>query len=270
MPYIPYGEEGEWKKRFEMTIPILLLILVLVIVAAKMNWLVGVPFIGDLFKGPNIDIAVIGNDQNLVKIIDIDVRKDLPVNYMIFKKEQLNHSFLCGVFDKYDMLILTEGQDGDTIELDQFILDECLKNFVASGKPAIVIKRAGTKVTGDNASSGWTMMGFVPAQCKTSRLCPDVDATSLSYTRISMYSKDLNNPITRAYDIEPLNFQGPGQIEFVSVIPEGGKPLLQAEILPGPHIQDALIQSNSGKVIYFAFHPSLYSPLLYNSIKNLG
>ncbi len=272
MPYVPYGEEGEWKKRFEMTIPILLLILVLVIVAWKMDWLSSIPFFSGFFKGPNIDIAVIGNDQNLIKTIDTDIRSTLPVNYQVFTKADLSHTYDCAIFNGYDMLILTEGQDGDTMDLSQFTLSECLNNFVASGKSAIVIERAGTRVTGDNASSGWINLGFVPAVCRGSTLCIN-DATSLSYDRINMYVKDINNPITKEYSSEPINFQGPGQIEFVDINPtNGANTLLQAEIVSGADtsVKDALIQSASGKVIYFAFNPSLYPPLLYNAIKNLG
>ena len=43
MPYLP-PEEG-WKKRFEITIPILLLILVFLVIAWKVGWLASIPVI---------------------------------------------------------------------------------------------------------------------------------------------------------------------------------------------------------------------------------
>ena len=61
-PYIPYEEEG-WKKRFELTIPILLLILVLFVLAWRLGWLANVPIIGDLLGGKNVaNILVVGQD----------------------------------------------------------------------------------------------------------------------------------------------------------------------------------------------------------------
>jgi len=264
MPYIPYGEEGEWKKRFEMTIPILLLILVLVIVAAKMNWLVGVPFIGDLFKGPNIDIAIIGNDQSLIKVIETDIRKDLPVNIKIFSKSDLYGVRDAATFAKYNMIILTEGQDGDTIELERYTL-EYLKSFVDSGKPAIVIGLAGNKIVGSPQASGWNIMEFVPASCKASKC----EETAVSFDRVTMFVRDINHPILKEF-IEPLNFSS-GQITYTLINPSGGVSILDIEITTGAdtYTGTALVEKSGGKIVYFAFHPALYPPLLHNVIQYL-
>jgi len=264
MPYIPYGEEGDWKKRFEMTIPILLLILVFVIVAAKMNWLVGVPFIGDLFKGPNIDIAVIGNDQSLIKVIETDIRKDLPVNIKVFNKADLYGVRDAATFAKYNMIIMTEGQDGDTIELERYTL-EYLKSFVDSGKPAIVIGLAGNKIVGSPQASGWNILGFVPAACKASKC----EETAVSFDRVNMYVRDINHPILKEF-VEPLNFSS-GQITYTLVNPSGGVSILDMEIVTGAdtYTGTALVEKSGGKIVYFAFHPALYPPLLHNVIQYL-
>ncbi len=275
MPYIPYGEEGEWKKRFEMTIPILLLILVFVIVAAKMGWLAGVPFIGDLFKGPTTDILIIGNDQNLVRTIETDVRRDLPVNIAVFNKSDILAVSDCKRFAKYGMLILTEGQDGDTISLDRFTL-ECLRDFVGSGKPAIVIGQAGSDVVDSTGQStgedGWSILGFVPAVCKSPTACEN---TSVSYTRLSMFVKDISHPILSAFR-DQIDFRSnSGQIKYYLVNPSQGNSILDMEIVTGAEsyrgtaMVDRTVGYGQGKVIYFAFHPSFYPPLLYNSIKYL-
>jgi hypothetical protein len=264
MPYIPYGEDGDWKKRFEMTIPILLLILVFVVVAWKMNLLVGVPFIGDLFKGPNIDIAVIGNDQNLIKVIETDIRKDLPVNIKIFNKADLYGIRDVDTFAKYNMIIMTEGQDGDTIELERYTL-EYLKSFVDSGKPAIVIGFAGNKIAGSPQGSGWNILGFVPAACKSSE-CKE---ETVSFGRVTMYVRDINHPILKEF-VEPLNFSS-GQITYYLINPSGGTSILDIEIVTGAKTDTgtAIVERTGGKVIYFAFHPALYPPLLHNTIQYL-
>jgi hypothetical protein len=266
MPYIPYGEEGEWKKRFEMTIPILLLILVLLVVAWKMNLLVGLPIIGDLFKDPSIDIAIIGNDQTLVKTIETDIRRSLPVNTFVLTKSDLNGIRDAAGFAKYDMLILTEGQDGDTIDLEIYTL-EYLRAFVDSGKPAIVIGLAGSEVTNSPQESGWAKLGFVPAVCKAN----PCDQTHSSYDRMTMYVRNINHPVLAEF-IEPLLFQDGGQITYTMVNPSAGSSILDMEIETGEdtYTGTAIVERTGGKVIYFSFHPSTYSPLLYNSIKYLG
>jgi len=264
MPYIPYGEEGEWKKRFEMTIPILLLILVLVIVAWKMDWLSSIPVLSGFFKGPNIDIAVIGNDQNLIKVIETDIRKDLPVNIKVFSKSDLYGIRDAATFAKYDMIIMTEGQDGDTVELERYTLDY-LKSFVDSGKPAIVIGLAGNKITGSPQASGWNILGFVPASCKASKC----EETAVSFDRVTMYVRDINHPILKEF-VEPLNFSS-GQITYTLINPAGGTSILDIEIVTGAdtYTGTALVEKMGGKVVYFAFHPALYPPLLHNTIQYL-
>ncbi len=269
MPYIPYGEGGGWQKRFEMTIPILILVLVIVIVAWKLGWLAGIPIISQFFKGSSIDIAIIGNDQNLVKVIETDIRRDLPVNIYTLNKSDLYAIRDAAAFAKYNMIILTEGQDGDTIDLEEYTLDY-IKAFVDSGKPAIVIGLAGSKVTNSPQESGWAKLGFVPAQCKA----VPCEKVSASYDRITMYVKDVNHAILKEFT-EPLTFQEAGQITYTMVNPIGGTSILDMEITTGAEsysgtaIIDRSVGYGTGKVIYFAFHPSLYSPLLYNSIKYL-
>lgn len=274
MPYIPYGEGGGWQKRFEMTIPILILILVIVIVAWKLGWLAGIPILNQFFKGATTNIAIIGNDQNLIRVIESDIRKDLPVNVVPLSKSALEDISDCARYNQYDMIIMTEGQDGDTIALDRFTL-ECLRNFVNSGKSAIVIGEAGRDVvdstgmsTGEN---GWNILGFVPAQCKTS----PCDNVSASYDRVTMFSKKIDHQILYAFG-DTMNFEGRAEtIKYYMVNPQGGDSLLDMEIVTGTYnyrgaaLIDRSVGYGAGKVIYFAFHPSLYSPLLYNSIKYL-
>jgi len=266
MSYTDY-EGSDMKKRFEMTIPILLLILVFVVVGWQLKWFAGIPLLSQFFHGPNIDIAVIGNDQSLVRALE-DIRKDLPINLYVFNKSNLYNIRDPAKFAEYDMIILTEGQDGDTIDLEATTLDY-LNSFVASGKPAIVIGLAGSKVTNSTAASGWIKLGFVPVKCKTTS-CSSV---SVSFNRLTMFVKDINHPILKEF-VEPLVFQNGGSVIYAMINPEQGVSILDMEIETGAQTYDnaALVErtgSTGGKVMYFAFHPSLYQPLLYNTIKYL-
>jgi len=266
MPYIPYGEGGGWQKRFEMTIPILILILVIVIVAWKLGWLAGIPIINQFFKSPAIDIAVIGNDADVVRTIETDIRRDLPVNMYVLNKSDLYNIHDASFFNKYSMIIITEGQDGDTVELERSTLEQ-LSLFVGSGKPAIVIGLGGSKVQDSPQADGWTVMGFVPAACKS----VDCEETSVSYDRIKMYVQDINHPMLKEF-VEPIEFaSGSGQIKYTMVNSYNGRSILDLEITTGESVYSgtALIEGTGSKVIYFAFNPSLYPPLLYNSIKYL-
>jgi hypothetical protein len=265
MEYLPSEDDGV-KKRFEMTIPILLLILVIIVVGAKLQWF-NIPIISDLFGKPATDIAVIGYDADTIKALD-DIRTGgLPINTYVFNKSDLYSIRDSAYFAKYGMIILTEGKDGDTIDLEHITLDY-LSSFVASGKPAIVIGLAGSRVTNSTDANGWTILGFVPAKCKAVR-CESVQA---SYDRITLYVKDVDHTMLREFGPQ-LSFQN-GQISYAMVNPDQGSSILDMEIATGANIYDgAAITERSGSVggraVYFAFPPSLYKPLLYNAINYL-
>lgn len=165
MPYDYAPEETGWKKRFEITIPILLLILVLIVVAWKLGWLASIPIIGDMFKSPSTNILIIGNDQTLVNTLETQVKGDVPINIFTLSRADLKGIQDAAYYSKYNLIILTEGESGDTKTLSSLTLDQ-IKSFVDSGKPAIVIGLAGSQVEGSAGESGWSKLGFIPATCR--------------------------------------------------------------------------------------------------------
>jgi hypothetical protein len=273
--YTPY-EEGEWKKRFEMTIPILLLILVLVVVGWKTGALEQIPFINMFFKGPT-DILIIGYDANLIREMDTNIKTDLPVNYIVRDKSYLENASNCQFVNDYDAIILTEGQDGDTIALPRFAL-ECIRNGVNSGKTAIVIKRAGSEVTGSSQEDGWGSgnLGFVPVISRMGVGQPFTNERS--YDSITLMIRDPANSILQNFKDQPLTFTSQGQssqIEYTEVNPTGGGvSILDMKVDYGAEsiTERAMVESNSlgHRVIYFTFDPTLYPPLLYNTIKSIS
>lgn len=270
MPYEYGGGDGGWKRRFEITIPILLLILVLLVVSWKLGWLAGIPVIGDWFKSPNIDILVIGNDATLVQTLETQIKGELPINVFTVNVANLSNILTASTYNKYSMIIMTEGDAGDTIALPSLTLDH-IKTFVDSGKPAIVIMNAGTKIVGDNQAKGWTRLDFVPVECSGLAQI-SCDKTPVPYTQVELQIKK-DSSIVQEYGIGPLTFTQ-GTIEFTSVAPKSGDSILSAKITVGTSEahQDALVERTTmlgGKVVYFAFHPSYYPSLLKNTIKYL-
>ncbi|MFW5902476.1 MAG: hypothetical protein ACOCTT_01165 [archaeon] len=55
-----YREEG-WKKYLEGIIPLIILILIGIVIASKMGWISGIPFLGNLFDQGPVRVAVLGD-----------------------------------------------------------------------------------------------------------------------------------------------------------------------------------------------------------------
>lgn len=272
MPYDYAPEGADWKKRFEITIPVLLLILVIVVVAWKLGWLASLPFFGGLFGSPSTNILIIGNDQTLVNTLETQVKGDAPINIFTLSKADLKGIQDASYYSKYNLIILTEGSSGDTKSLSSLTLDQ-IKSFVDSGKPAIVIGLAGSRVDGSPGESGWLKLGFIPVTCQGLKIV--CDETDLSYDQLSMYIKNLNHPILKDFTPMQLNFST-GTIKYTGVNPENGVSLLDMEIKIGSattYSGAALIERTGagfgGKALYFTFHPSLYAPLLKNAVNYL-
>ena len=88
LSYLPYGESG-WKKRFEVTIPILLLILVFFVLAWKLGWLCSVPVIGNYACGGDvINVLVLGDDPDITKSLD-ELKVGIALNYKVYSPEEI-------------------------------------------------------------------------------------------------------------------------------------------------------------------------------------
>ncbi len=57
-----YGSTDEgWKKYMEGIIPLIILILIGIVIAGRMGWIQGIPFLGDLFDRGPVRVAVLGD-----------------------------------------------------------------------------------------------------------------------------------------------------------------------------------------------------------------
>ncbi|RLG21380.1 hypothetical protein DRN74_02345 [Candidatus Micrarchaeota archaeon] len=271
-----YPEEESWKKRFEVTIPLLLLILILFVLAWKFGWLGSVPIIGELLGGKTVNVAVIGNDVDLMEIIDSDVRKVANVNYMTFTAEDLFNARGMGEdnpFAKYSLMIITEGNNGATKTLNRWNYDQI--NEFASSKPVIIIKQAATKVENDPYANGWKILTFVPVSCASA-------AGSCDVSVVNWDEASLQTPYAQSHPMLnklnwPLEFSSQsGSIEYVDIIPTGTTLVQLERPLASDPTQKAtvpVVVEGSGtltKYIYFAFHPRHYKTLLVEAIRYLA
>jgi len=272
MPYYDY-EEG-WKKRFELTIPLLLLVLVVLVLAWKMQWLCGVPGLGAVACGGSVhNILIIGNDPNIELMLN-----DVGLN---FNHEVLNPDEIASLRDadylkKYDLIILTEntGLNGK-----KDVLPNAFRGFLAQAlvnKKFILFSGAGTKDTAEPYLNGWTADGmgnFVPVSCKT----VDCDLDSHSVSQMKFRILDTSSPIFEGYNpTQPINISGTGSFEYLPVNLNGGNVhalgVIESEVGTQTLSDYGIVEGSSGvtgKTIYFAYNPSRTPTIFKNVVEYL-
>jgi len=260
MPYLPESGGG-WKRKFEIIIPVILLIVILFIVAWKMGWLAFIPGFG----GTTINAVIIGNDAQLVSTIETYLRPSMNINYDVLDANELKNIRDSAYFGKYSLLIMTEGVDGDTIPLESNTLDY-LKDFAGSNKPILIVGRSGYLVSGSANERGWSKLGFVPVVCKEDSDCIKTASTwSSSWTpfttagNTTLYVRNTQHSMLTSFQ-PTLSFDaGIGSIGYVDINPVGGTSLIDMGTSTGTTVS-AVVESGTGlvssKVMYFAFHPS--------------
>ncbi len=271
VPYYDY-EEG-WKRRFELTIPLLLLVLVVLVLAWKMQWLCGVPGIGAIACGGAVhNVLIIGDDPNIELMLS-DV--GLNFNHEILKPDEINTLRDADYLKKYDLIILTEntGLNGE-----KDVLPNAFRGYLAQAlvnKKFILFGAAGTKDAVEPSLNGWTAGGmgeFVPVSCKT----VDCEFDSHSVSQMKFMIQDINHPIFQGYNpTQSIPIQGTGSFEYLPVNLVGtGRSLGVIESSVGTQTlsEYGLVEGSSGvtgKTIYFAYHPSRTPNLFKNAVKYL-
>ena len=109
-----YGEEG-WKKYLEGIIPLIILILIAIVIASRMGWISGIPFLGALFDDGPVQVAVLGdlraedvNDPARVDAPYLASYFDADHRYEVTTWSDLEILEFAGedVLDEYDLVIL--------------------------------------------------------------------------------------------------------------------------------------------------------------------
>lgn len=268
---------GRGKKKFEMTIPVLLLILVFFVVAWKLGWLTGLPVLGDLFKGGTAKILVVGSDSDITTSLD-QFRTELSLNYDTIDMQTATSIRSPDYLNQYNLIILTEGLSSDPKVLPS-LFRGYLKDYLAKGGDMILFGLAGSRDT-DLNMNGWDdseLGAYIPVKCKTiDNLCNDDQMILRGINTLSMkiYPDGMNHAIMQGYNIG-IGFTGDAAtstLEFADVnyLP-GTKRITSIEdSSTGTELSYPAIVEKSGltsKVIYFAYHPSRTPTIFKNTIK---
>lgn len=269
--YAPY-EEGGWKKRFEMTIPILLLILVLIVLAWKLQWLCGIPVIGEIACGGAVsNILVVGDDANIRASLD-EIKVGMPINYEVFAASDINGLRDADYLKKYDLIILTESA-GDTRSDLPSLFRSYLSSYLANNGKMIMFGLAGSTDPAEPSANGWSQSGigpYIPVLCKTV-ICNEESITTATADISALKPMDINNDMVKEFGMTiPITGE---TLEFADVNVDSGKPILNLEVNYGPNnvrSYAALVDAShgvSGKTIYFAYHPSRTPTIFKNAVK---
>jgi len=275
-PYYDY-EEG-WKKKFEATIPILLLILVVLVLAWKMQWLCGLPVVGAVCSSPVSNILIVGNDPDIAMTLD-EIKVGLPLNYEVFTLDDINNLRDASYLNNYDLIILTEKIDPNNPAEMPSLFREYLSDYLANNGKLILYGIAGSRVPGEPFANGWKQANidkYIPVTCTTgSGLC---DASESKDTRalqlVTLKINDIHSPILQEFGMS-ANFTQGASIDYAIVNVDEGRKLATIEVKTTgntPLAYNAIVESShglTGKTIYFAYNPSRTPTIFKNAIKYL-
>lgn len=258
----------EESRRYEMTIPILLLILVLLIVAWKMGWLEGI--LGPLFPGAR-GVLIIGNDP----LIESKLAEITGINVHVLRtKEDIATIASVGYFDKYDMIIIVEDTGERNGELPALTRD-LIGKALAKNKKLIFYGIAGSRDPASPAFNAWgdaRWSAYMPVECQTTdpnRVCSnDAIITDKDLGDVSMKILDagIGHPILTGYEatvqLTPIGVSPFMSITKANVKKGNTLAILEVTIGTEKPAYPAIVEHSvgfGGKVIYFAYHPA-YTP----------
>lgn len=278
IPYIPYGDESGWKRRFEITIPILLLILVFFVLSWKLGWLAGIPFIGQWFGGEKVmNILVVGDDSEITKSLD-EIRTAVSLNYQVVDGTDINNIRDPNYLSSYDIIILTESIGSDATYLPTIFRDYLSQYLSGNGK-LLLFGVAGSRDPAELSTDGWVQHGmdsYVPVKCRTafcdSSLVPDGSKDEHAYDQVTMKISDINHPILREF-VTTVDFSAGATVEY-TITNADVTPISMIEVVVGAQTLSypgIVVDSFGlgGKVVYFAYHPSRTPTVFKNAIEYL-
>jgi len=255
------GKRGQ-QSYAESVIPILLIIILAVFIAAKFGYLdlSSMPLVGGLFPPSYIRIAVVGSPSpQLQSYLSSEQYRLAGVSYAVPINQLAVYP---GVLKNFDIIILQNSRVCDrTARME-------IANAVKSGKKLIVIGDACTAVTEDPTAVGWDvgigLIGDVMPVTYSGNLFHERSGQTLVTIRQGKFQIiDQESPVFNG-----IVNHGVFQDTYVNVFPKpnsqvlalveefGGKPTAGTTY--------AIIESKgmftAGKVIYFSFDPSTASP----------
>lgn len=268
-----YPEENRWKKKYEVTIPILLLILVGVVLAWQMGWLAELGLFG---RGP-VDVIILGEDSGLE--YRLDEVKAVPVNYDTIDLETMEGIRDPAYLDDFDIIIITEEIGEQPGELPGLFRNH-VSLRLEDGANLILYGVAGSIDTGPEDVDGWVQHGmdrFVPVTCGRVRTCPQ-EKSNYSVHITDLKFEDMNHDIFEGLGVK-TEFTGEGPIQYS----EGVNPVSGAETIAsievetevGTTAETGIVERSysgvkRGRAIYFGYHPSRTPLIFENTIEYLS
>ncbi|MFW5902477.1 MAG: hypothetical protein ACOCTT_01170 [archaeon] len=271
MDYGGYPEKSNWKKKYELAVPILLLVLVIGVLSWQMGWLNFIPGIGD---SKVTNVLIVGEDDVLRHELEGISGLNLDVITME-EAEKIEHP---GFLDGYDIFFLTEHMGEQPGDLPGNFRQHLATNL-DEGANLILYGLAGTRVPEDPQVDGWTQHGmnkYIPVDCPGSGAC-SVEKKGYPGEMVSLRTISMGHYIIKDYGTEYdisddiLNFSfvnmntrpGSSRISQIKVFEEG----VYDKTPPG------IVERTwgvDGRAIYFAYHPTHSSTILKNTIRYLG
>lgn len=272
-----YVESGA-RKRYELTIPILLLILVFLVVAWKVNWL---PDWFGIFGGGGYNILIVGQDPNIEASL-LEMRQDMSINYKILDLAEIADIGTASYLDEYNLIILTESLGPGPADMPA-VFRGFIETSLSKNKDLIVFGIAASRDPADPGINGWGggMDQYIPVECKQSNnVCDSVTSVEEYATnniKLKINDPGYNHAILEGYTLTVPITSG-ASLRFANVNPdEGGNPLASLEVEVGGStvtypaiIENAYGIAGAGRVVYFAYHPSKTPTVFKNTIQYLG
>lgn len=268
MDYGAYPERSNWKKKYELAIPIILLILVIGVLAWQMGWLDFVPGIGERRV---MDVLIVGEDDPLRHQLEEEVGGlNLNVIDMERAREIEDPAFL----EHFDLIILTEElgeQPGDIPSTFRSHISERL----GKGTDLILYGLAGTTDPAEPQTDGWTqhdMNKYIPVDCSGSGVCT-VEKEGYPGDMLSMAIMQKDHPIIREFG---PSYDFPEYLTNITYAPmntrSGSEVITQIKVEdPVGKTDPGIVETSwvGGRAIYFAYHPVETPTILKNTIDYL-
>lgn len=271
-----YAESG--RKRYELTIPILLLILVFLVVAWKVNWL---PDWFGIFGTGGYNVLVVGQDPNIEASL-LEMRQDMTINYKMLDLQEIADIGTANYLDEYNLIILTESL-GATVTDMPAVFRGYIASALSKNKNLILFGIAASRDPADPGINGWggSLDSYIPVECKqASNICDpttSVEEHALSTIRLKIGTPGFGHAILEGYTLT-VPISAGASLRFANVNPdEGSNPLVSLEVEVGGStvtypaiIEHSYGLAGSGRVVYFAYHPSKTPTVFKNTLRYLG
>jgi len=268
MDYGGYPEKSNWKKKYELTIPIILLILVIGVLAWQMGWLDFIPGIGERRV---MDVLIVGEDDTLRHELEGEVRAlNLDVIDMERAREIEDPAFL----DHFDLIILTEELGEHPGDIPSTFRSHISENL-GKGTNLILYGLAGTRDPAEPQVDGWIQHGmsrYIPVDCPGTGACT-VEKEGYPGKMLSMGVMQKDHPIIREFG---ASYDFPEHLTNVTYASMNTRP--GSEVITQIKVDDPVGKTDpgiverswvGGKSIYFAYHPVETPTILRNTINYL-